>query len=85
MPSLGREQAAPPHTEAGFYASDSPSTVLGQSSSRRSLIKGSLAGVDEDQKQRLRSTLQNKRQDYIRQEKHTSWAQRNTETILAHH
>lgn len=84
MPSLSREQAAPPHTGAGSHASDSPSTVQGQSCSR-SLIKGSLAGVDEDQKQPLRSTLQNKKQDYIRQEKHTSWTQRNTETILAHH
>lgn len=67
MPSLGREQAAPPQTEAGFRAGDSPSTVPGQSSSRRILIKGSLAGVDEDQKQGLRSTLQNKKQDYIRE------------------
>lgn len=69
MPSLGREQAAPPQTEVGFRAGDFLSTVPGQSSSRRSLIKGSLAGVDEDQKQQLRSTLQNKKQDYIRQEK----------------
>lgn len=55
MPSLGREQATPPQTEAGFRVGDSPSTVPGQSSSRRSLIKGSLAGVDVDQNQRLRN------------------------------
>lgn len=30
MPSLGREQAAPPQTEAGLYASDSPFTVRGK-------------------------------------------------------